>query len=63
MGASFWYKALGDLLRLRSLVTQKDDQQRADRQTHTAPTATGDVTAPAVPDVLRGERGDLNAIG
>jgi hypothetical protein len=31
-GAPFWYNALKNLLQLRSILTQKDDQQRAERQ-------------------------------
>ena len=38
-GAPFWYNALKNLLRLRSLLAQKDDDQRTERQTprHPAP--------------------------
>lgn len=31
-GAPFWYNTLKNLLQLRSVLTQKDDQQRAERQ-------------------------------
>ena len=31
-GAPFWYNALKNLLQLRSILTRKDDQQRAQRQ-------------------------------
>lgn len=39
LGAPFWYNALQNLLRLRSLVAQKDDQQRTTRQTTQTPDA------------------------
>ena len=32
LGAPFWYSALGKLLKLRSVLAQKDDQQREERQ-------------------------------
>ena len=39
LGAPFWYSALGDLLRLRSVLAGKDDVQRAERQlTDSSPT-------------------------
>jgi hypothetical protein len=31
-GAPFWYNALKNLLQLRSILAQKDDQQRSQRQ-------------------------------
>lgn len=37
LGAPFWYNALKNLIRLRSLIAQKDDDQRAARQTNTSP--------------------------
>ncbi len=37
LGAPFWYNALKSLLRLRSLVAEKDDDQRAQRQTTQTP--------------------------
>ncbi len=36
-GAPFWFSALKNLLRLRSLVAEKDDDQRSQRQTTQAP--------------------------
>jgi hypothetical protein len=33
LGAPFWYGALQNLLKLRSVLAQKDDEQRKDRQT------------------------------
>ena len=37
LGAPIWYELLANLINLRSLVTQRDDQQRKDRQTNQAP--------------------------
>jgi flagellar basal body-associated protein FliL len=67
LGAPFWYNALKSLLKLRSSLTEKDDEQRSQRQGTTdansdfvpATTSTG---APQ-PAWLSGERGDLGAVG
>jgi hypothetical protein len=40
-GAPFWYNALKNLLQLRSILAQKDDDQRAQRQN---PGSTGGTT-------------------
>ena len=32
LGAPFWYSTLSKLLQLRSVLADKDDQQRSDRQ-------------------------------
>lgn len=37
LGAPFWYNALRNLVRLRSVVASKDDDQRATRQTTQVP--------------------------
>jgi hypothetical protein len=37
LGAPFWYSALANLLKLRSLISQKDEVQRTERQTTQAP--------------------------
>jgi hypothetical protein len=58
LGAPFWYELLKNLLRLRSLVSAKDDTDRKERQT-TQPAARMQTAAVASP----GERGDLDAIG
>ena len=64
LGAPFWYSALGKLLQLRSLIAQKDDAQRTERQTtQAAPSSVDGGTGPAVPSMATGERGDLTAIG
>lgn len=65
LGAPFWYNALKNLVRLRSLIAQKDDDQRAARQTSTP--ISGDSLAASVPVVaplvIAGERGDLASLG
>ena len=64
LGAPFWYNILKDLLGLRSALTQKDDEQRAQRasQPASSPAPTSDPSPP-LSDSLRGERGDLTAVG
>jgi hypothetical protein len=37
LGGPFWYSALSGLLKLRSTLADKDDDQRTDRQTNTTP--------------------------
>jgi len=37
LGAPFWYSALRDLVRLRSVVARKDDAERAERQSTQVP--------------------------
>lgn len=66
LGAPFWYNALKNLIRLRSLVAQKDDAQRHSRQTNTAaPVADGAAarSVSATPPLIVGERGDLARVG
>jgi len=64
LGAPFWYNALKNLIRLRSLIAQKDDDQRQSRQTNTsAPAGSGAGPAPSVPPLIMGERGDLASVG
>src|SRR5206468_10860863 len=46
LGAPFWYAALKNLIRLRSLIAQKDDEQRETRQ-KTKIAAIPGVTEPA----------------
>lgn len=57
MGAPFWYKMLGGLLQLRSLLAVKDDEQRASRQKADPPPAASPASA------ALGERGNLVAVG
>jgi hypothetical protein len=63
LGAPFWYNALKNIVRLRSLIAGKDDAQREARQSTQAP-ATGAAApnaAATLPpsQVLVGERGIL----
>ncbi|MFL6416020.1 MAG: hypothetical protein ACJ74Y_10185 [Bryobacteraceae bacterium] len=44
LGAPFWYSALKNLIRLRSLIAQKDDDQRETRQTSKLVAGTKDST-------------------
>ena len=44
LGAPFWYNALQNLVRLRSIVASKDDQQRQERQL-SQPAAAANVAA------------------
>jgi hypothetical protein len=66
LGAPFWYNILKDLIGLRSSLAKKDDAQRQIRQTNQdvqpAVTAIAEL-ASAAPTWLRGERGDLGAMG
>lgn len=66
LGAPFWYNALKNLIRLRSLIAQKDDDQRLTRQTNTAALGAGTgarVSPGATPLLTTGERGDLSRAG
>jgi hypothetical protein len=65
LGAPFWYNALQNLIRLRSLVASKDDQQRNERQL-AGPTAKATAVAAAASEegaILTDERGDLTLVG
>jgi hypothetical protein len=63
LGAPFWYNALKNLVRLRSIVAGKDDEQRQARQGPQAPPAApapstvGPESSP--PQAVTGERGIL----
>jgi hypothetical protein len=48
LGAPFWYSALKNLIRLRSLIAQKDDEQRETRQTTKAAAIPGITDTPKV---------------
>jgi hypothetical protein len=67
LGAPFWYNALKDLLRLRSAMAQKDEQQRTQQQTASVDsrgnTVVASETGSITPAWLRGERGDLSPVG
>jgi hypothetical protein len=43
LGASFWYDALKDLLKLRSSLASKEEAQRTDRQADTTPSTAAAV--------------------
>ncbi len=49
LGAPFWYAALQNLIRLRSMVASKDDQQRQERQL-SLPTAAATAVAGVASD-------------
>lgn len=61
LGAPFWYSALQNLLRLRSIVATRDDAQRNERQTTQEPAAAASAVAP--PALVGSERGNLEAVG
>jgi hypothetical protein len=70
LGAPFWYNALKNLIRLRSVVAAKDDVQRDIRQSagpaDDSAEANASSAAAAVaanPAWLAGERGDLTSVG
>jgi hypothetical protein len=63
LGAPFWYSALSNLLRLRSVLANKDDVQRSERQSFQAAAGTPASPASAAPPALVGERGDPVAVG
>lgn len=60
LGAPFWYGALKNLLKLRSALAGKDDQQRQERQStqQTSQSEAGSETSSAA-STLTGERGVL----
>ncbi len=59
LGAPFWYAALQNLIRLRSVIATKDDGQRQERQSAQATVETPVGPAAADPGILAGARGDL----
>ena len=67
LGAPFWYNTLKDLLRLRSALAQKDEQQRTERQTQSPEeengATVGDASKSGVPSWLHGERGEMTVVG
>ena len=63
LGAPFWYNALKNLIRLRSLIAQKDDSQRLSRQTNTAVSDGAASSIRPTTPLLAGERGDLARLG
>jgi hypothetical protein len=63
LGAPFWYSALSNLLRLRSVLASKDDVQRSQRQSSQGESASPSSPISAAPPALVGERGDSVAVG
>lgn len=64
LGAPFWYNALANLLRLRSVAAQKDDEQRAARSSQPdAATAATSAAQAATPSWMRGEQGNPQLVG
>ena len=65
LGGPFWYEALKNLLKLRSLIASKDDDQRQDRQTNTS--AAGSSAATGSPAMraagFGGEAGNMKVLG
>ncbi|MFN3324240.1 MAG: hypothetical protein ACK5AZ_12140 [Bryobacteraceae bacterium] len=56
LGAPFWFSTLKNLLRLRSVLASRDDEQRSERQQQ-----TGAAPPPVAPS--GGEQGNLTALG
>ena len=46
LGAPFWYSTLGSLVKLRSVISRKDDAEREERQTTQAPAAGSPAVSP-----------------
>ena len=66
LGAPFWFNLLKKLLGLRSMLAQKDDQDRQQRQTSQTtppPSGGGGGGNPTGPAGGADERGDLSATG
>lgn len=68
LGAPFWFDALKNLLKLRSLLAKKDDadrERRVEAQPPAAQTTPAPPPAPPTPPIgpERGEDGDLAATG
>ena len=67
LGSSFWYAMLANLLKLRSVITRKEEEQRSERQTSQAPGAAPNPGAPnpgtLPPELAGGEAGNLAALG
>jgi hypothetical protein len=64
LGAPFWYSMLANLLKLRSLLAQKDETQRNERQTAQVAGADSAAGAGGLSAAWTGgEAGDLAALG
>lgn len=62
LGSSFWYAMLANLLKLRSVISRKEEEQRTERQTGHAPAAAPNPGA-LPPELAGGEAGNLAALG
>jgi hypothetical protein len=64
-GAPFWFSTLKNLLRLRSVMADKEDNQRTQRQTAQPPPVPDGKAVPdsGVAAISIGEQGDLAAVG
>ena len=66
LGAPFWFDQLKNLLKLRSVLAKKDDEQREDRESKKAAKPSAPAPAPSTETVVVeavGEAGDLAATG
>jgi hypothetical protein len=63
LGAPFWFDLLKNLLKLRSLLAQKDDDDRAQRNTAQPPVPPSGRASTSQPELPGGEMGDLAATG
>ena len=68
LGTPFWFNLLKHLFNLRSILAQKDDKERADRQVNIPPEklnpqAAGTVDQPKTIQAMEGEMGDLDQTG
>ena len=65
LGAPFWFDALKNLLKLRSLLAKQDEEERKNRQQSTPPDPAKpqQVVQPAVVPIQAAEVGDLAASG
>jgi hypothetical protein len=63
LGAPFWFDALKNLLKLRSVLAKQDDKDRETRQTAGSPSDPKAQAAASRPAPDSGEAGDLSATG
>jgi hypothetical protein len=62
LGAPFWYALLANLLKLRPLISSKEEGERTERQTTQAP-AIEPKASSLSPELAGGEAGNLAALG
>lgn len=63
LGAPFWFDALKNLLKLRSILAKKDDEERKERQASQPAKTTATPQTGGVAAERAGEAGDLTATG